>query len=794
MTALLSHVVITKDLESRNKRQVDSAVEVRALRELMQTYAQNPSALLSRLVEVAMELCGAQSAGLSVEEDSPSEGRIFRWWATAGQFAPLQNATLPRNASPCGHVVDTISTQLMSRPERAYPVAIGLEPSVREVLLAPFMDHGRPMGTLWVVTHDGSHEFDSEDRRMLESLADFASIAWRSERDRRAARSRASRYGTIFDHMEESFCMVEVELDERGVGVDYHFREINAAFEAQTGISSDAVLLGRSMRDLDPTYDKELFRILGEVARTGRSIHFDHPSGRGDQWHEVHAFRVGEGGPEVGILYKDITERRRQQAAIEEVRNRLDRTLEIAQVATFDYDPVADVVQGNPLLRIFFGVETDGGPISAYFAAIHQEDREKTFATIEACLRNGDTYEALYRATNAEGVERHLLARGHCKLGEDGTPLRLSGVVLDITEQVRANRERLAMEERFRQLVELSPVTIWYAEPGGGLTYISQDFYDATGLTRGTTLGSGWTSAVHPEDLPRVNQLWEEARKEGEFYDAELRIRSRKGDYRWISARALPMRDETGAITGWLGSNHDIQLSKETEAVLRNRVAERTADLEVAVRESEAFNYSISHDLRAPLRAVSATASILLEELDASLSGEHRRLLERQAFNAKRLGTLIDQLLRLSRLARAKVAKQPIDMTARVRAVAEEIDPDFPIEVQEGMIATGDPSLIGTVLENLIGNAFKFSPKGGVVRIGQSNGAFWVRDEGIGFEPQFAQKVFLPFERLVDESEFPGTGIGLANVERIIRRHEGKVWAESELGHGATFYFTLPQS
>lgn len=363
-----------------------------------------------------------------------------------------------------------------------------------------------------------------------------------------------------------------------------------------------------------------------------------------------------------------------------------------------------------------------------------------------------------------------------------------------MTSEIERSRAEAALrqsEERFRQLVELSPSTVWFGEPEGGLSYISQDFYDATGITPDEALPSGWINCVHPEDRMAVMEAWSDARESGSFYHTEMRILHRDGQYRWFSARALPVRDREGRVRGWLGSNSDIQHQKETEETLRLRVEERTQELAAALKEAEGFNYSISHDLRAPLRAISSYSGILLEEAGPHLNEEHRQLLARQAHNANRLGRLIDELLRLSRLARVEVKRTPLDMTNKARTVAQDLEMEDRVRVQEGMTASGDPGLVRTVFENLIGNAAKFSPKDALIHVGQTDGVIWVRDEGIGFDMHYAPKIFLPFERLVPDSEFPGTGIGLANVERIVRRHGGKVWVESEPGKGATFFFTL---
>ena len=235
---------------------------------------------------------------------------------------------------------------------------------------------------------------------------------------------------------------------------------------------------------------------------------------------------------------------------------------------------------------------------------------------------------------------------------------------------------------------------------------------------------------------------------------------------------------------------------RRAEENLRDAVEARTAELRQAVEEAEGFNYTISHDLRTPLRAMSSTSQMLLEEAGDALTEEHRELLRRQAHNAARLGLLIDQLLRLSRLGRVAMVRSRLDLTEIAESIVEELasarlDRGCAFDVAPGMVADGDPALVRLLLGNLMENACKFSPPGSPVRVREESGVVSVADRGIGFDMRYAPKVFLPFERLVTEAEFPGTGIGLANVERIVRRHGGRVWAESAPGAGATFYFTL---
>ena len=233
---------------------------------------------------------------------------------------------------------------------------------------------------------------------------------------------------------------------------------------------------------------------------------------------------------------------------------------------------------------------------------------------------------------------------------------------------------------------------------------------------------------------------------------------------------------------------------------LEERVAKRTAQLVEANEELEAFCYSISHDLRAPLRAITSTSMILLEESGGKLPEEHIEHLLRQAHNSRRLATLIDDLLQLSRIGRRVMDCKRVDLSLVAKEVADDVlsrgwEKPPRIDIEPGMMADGDPGLLRLLLENLLDNACKYSPKGGCIRVGSrregDETVFFVKDTGIGFDMKYAPKIFLPFERLVLESEFPGTGIGLANAQRVVKRHGGRIWARSQIGKGTTFYFTL---
>lgn len=235
---------------------------------------------------------------------------------------------------------------------------------------------------------------------------------------------------------------------------------------------------------------------------------------------------------------------------------------------------------------------------------------------------------------------------------------------------------------------------------------------------------------------------------------------------------------------------------------LEQRVQQRTAELTAANHDLEAFSYSVSHDLRAPLRSIDGFSNILLEDYASVLDAAGQGYLRRVRGATEQMSVLIDDLLKLSQVTRASMVRKQLDLTVLARSIADEArrsDPDRQVEfvIEEGLVAEGDSGLMRVVLENLLGNAWKYTSAHPTARIEvgahRHNGrpAFFVRDDGAGFDAAYANRLFGAFQRLHTTAQFPGTGIGLATVQRIIQRHGGEVWAEGAIEKGATFYFSL---
>jgi len=373
----------------------------------------------------------------------------------------------------------------------------------------------------------------------------------------------------------------------------------------------------------------------------------------------------------------------------------------------------------------------------------------------------------------------------------------------EIQERTRAEGALLKSETRFRQLSESGILAIVTAKLGGRVQEANVAFQELLGYTA-EELTSGdvrlvdltpprWLAvdrkAAEELRLNRVARAWEKEflRKDGTVVPVLVGVAMLQGSDDEYVAFFLDLTERKRAETA------------AAEALLFRRAKEAA---EEANRELEAFSYSVAHDLRSPLRGINGFAGALLEDYGSALDESARGYIERVMGSAERMGEIIDALLGLARLTRTELRREPVDLGAVASAVVEQLrssDPSREIElvVKATASARGDSRLLRTVLENLLGNAWKFTRGTTSARIefGTVDGApptYYVRDNGAGFDMAYADKLFTPFQRLHSD-DFEGSGIGLATVGRIIRRHGGRVWAEGTPGRGATFYFTLAE-
>jgi PAS domain S-box-containing protein len=388
------------------------------------------------------------------------------------------------------------------------------------------------------------------------------------------------------------------------------------------------------------------------------------------------------------------------------------------------------------------------------------------------------------------------------RLREMNEALLVSSVRMhELAEQARnAGMALRESEARFRFMAESMPQKVFTATAAGEVNYINRQWLEYTGLTLAQIKRWEWEQIIYPDDLEPTMRLWKHSLETGQPFEIEHRCRRADGQYLWHLSRARAMFDAEGNTTIWIGSSTEIQHQKELALQLENRVEERTANLAAAMSELEGFNYTVAHDLRAPLRAILFASKILVQEAFENLTEDQRTLLMSQAGNAEKLAKLVDSLLQFSRLSRVPLERAMVDLSDLARSVADEESGlgstgRCAFEIQAGMNCYADAGLLRLVIANLIQNACKFSPNGGNVVVSSESldgrPVYLVKDQGIGFNMAYVGKIFLPFERLHRDDEYPGTGIGLATVKRIVERHGGQVWADSSPGKGTTVFFTL---
>lgn len=322
-------------------------------------------------------------------------------------------------------------------------------------------------------------------------------------------------------------------------------------------------------------------------------------------------------------------------------------------------------------------------------------------------------------------------------------------------------------------------------------------------------IGNGWTEGLHPEDFQHYLDTYINAFDARQNFRLEYRLRRFDGQYCWMLDTGIPRFTPEGEFLGYIGSCIDITERKQAEAEIREltesleqRVKERTAQLELANQELESFSYSVSHDLRAPLRHISGFVD-LLQKRAANLDEKSLHYLKNIANSSKFAGKLIDDLLAFSRMGRAEMCYTSINMEQLVQEVRRDIELEtkgrvISWHVEELPDVNGDASLLRLVVGNLLENAVKYTQtrSRAEIEIGSTSNeqevVFFVRDNGVGFDMRYVHKLFCVFQRLHTAEQFEGTGIGLANVRRIIHRHGGRTWAKGEVDGGATFYFSIP--
>ena len=464
-------------------------------------------------------------------------------------------------------------------------------------------------------------------------------------------------------------------------------------------------------------------------------------------------------------------------------------------------------------LLALLGVSSTAEAGTGWFQRVHVDDREAVQLAWREALSSPRGFRSEYRMCLADGTYRWFEARACPVFRDDGSLSQWVGSIDDVEKEVATRAALRAEQLRLAKTAAASPAMLfsyWQAPDGRAkFPYVSPAFCKLFDLDPAELAVSAesFFKLGNLEDMPGIIDAVTESARDLTLFRHQWRANAPGVGEIWIETHSMPVREPDGTTT-WHGTVSDITDRRRAEAEIRElnanlerRVGERTEELELANRELEAFSYSVSHDLREPLRAVNGFSQALLDDFGPRLPDEGRRFANNIRQGALRMGRLIDDLLAFSRLSRQPLQRRSVDVKRLVEECVNLVKPaasGATVSIGELPECDADPGLLHQVFTNLLSNAFKYSKNRETPRVDidsrqdeSDRVIYLVRDNGTGFDMQYAGKLFQVFQRLHRSVEFEGTGVGLAVVHRIVVRHGGRIWAESAPEQGATFFFTL---
>jgi len=488
--------------------------------------------------------------------------------------------------------------------------------------------------------------------------------------------------------------------------------------------------------------------------------------------------------------------------------------LEQGNQVVLQVDDSQDFSYSNAAVKDILGYDEDEFRcMGDYESIVHQDDRDrfKDIRTVcDAGIRNNEPVKQQVRLRHKNGAWRWYQMILTDKRGFEHIDSRLL-LIRDIHEETSMYERLRESQIRFEHLFQEAPVG--YHSFGGDFTIIdiNKSELNLLGCSREAVVGKKtWADLIVPDDLPTFEQHKKDLLEKGYVENLQYTIVREDGTRRSVILNARAFFDDQDRLLYTLGNVVDMteqiraqEEIRELNISLEKKVIERTRDLEMANRELESFAYSVSHDLRAPLRGIDGFSQALADKYAEKLDQRGLQYLDRVCKASQRMGMLIDDLLSLSRITRSELEYEQVDLGAVSREILETLkdrEPDRQVDfdVSGDLVVTGDARLLRILMQNLLDNAWKYTSTRDRARIvvdsAEIDGrkTMFVRDNGVGFNMKYHDKLFVPFQRLHSQDDFPGTGIGLATVQRIIGRHGGTIRADSKENEGSVFYLFLP--
>ncbi len=494
-----------------------------------------------------------------------------------------------------------------------------------------------------------------------------------------------------------------------------------------------------------------------------------------------------ENGKITGIMQSaiDVTQQVVNRNNIKRISNQLKLAVESARIGTWHIDPETKHLTYNEMLANIFGYEeTEHMTYDQAIGQVAKEYLDKIVEEIDKAINCGGDYDITYlqyRFSDDKPIWLRSLGKVSYDVEKDSTIF--SGVVMDVTEQVNANLAIAESEERFRMMAEGSGILIAVGDETSNGTYFSKAWIELTGHSLNDLIKFGWADLVHPEDRENYLKTYLNAFKLNKPFSGEFRILNKNGEYRWLLATGNPRFQQDGVFTGYISSCIDITEKKQDE--------QRKND----------FIGMVSHELKTPLTSIKGFTQILLSKAKKANDDFTIASLQKTDKHISKMTKMINGFLNISRLESGKIEidKQPFQLSVLVDEIISELETQtssqFIKQPCGDVILTADRDKIENVISNLLNNAIKYSPADSKVYIKCSKQGnevvVSIKDEGMGIKLQDQEKLFDRYYRVEDQKNISGFGIGLYLSKEIIQSHNGKIWVESELGKGSTFYFSL---
>ena len=657
---------------------------------------------------------------------------------------------------------------------------------------------------------------------------------------------------SVFNASTSAILALRTVYDAGGNASDFIIDTANNRAHEQFA-DPETPLMGKSLKTVLPLLaSPELLKEYLSALKSDIIVHRDVYLESQEKWFELTAVKMPHG---LVATYSDITDKkkgeqkiRRSYSELNEMKENLkrlnteledkvkERTRELAfseerfrlvaratNDTLWDWDLTRDKIWWSDSFTKMFGYNIENMSRARWLSYIPAEERRQVQDSIYGAINeNSSQWSREYRFRREDGEYAHILDRGYILHNEFGVPYRMLGSMLDLTALRKAEKEIASNIAEKTFLAESMPLIVWTADTAGNVDFVNQQFEYYTGLHYDEALGMKWQKVIYEDDSKRLMDTWKKAAATQSDFDCELRIRVANGDFRWNLLRAKARMDEKGNLISWVITNMDVHEQKVMNEVLEEKVEKRTRQLQEMNRELESSNNDLqlfasvaSHDLQEPLRKIHMFSKMVKDKHEGNLPQESLVYLNKIMQSATRMKALVNNILHFSKLSADSSGFEMTDINQVLREVRE----DFEVIIKEKnatIIATDICKMevirshIQQVFQNLIGNALKFNRPGvpPVIRVSacrvaacafdapEKEDGRWchieIRDNGIGFNEQFKNRIFDLFQRLNPKDKYEGTGIGLAIVKKVIEKHNGLITADSQEGEGSVFSIILP--